>query len=550
MKKLTVTALLFLALAVSVFTQTTFTSLTAASLGDGVYLLEDNTGNSYAVEVRLDAAQWTALLTRSGHSQTLQNITKTIYTKFNGDFDFIFFTINSLDENRANVNALGFHGQYMGISNDVQGIGSSTYPAGDSFGDSGKLKGIMSFPYYDAIRRGPALHEFAHAWAAHICDTYDFDNDRQYSHWGVSNAGGQLGGFNHIRTVRKTGDVTEYQASMSPETNPDGSFKYGGFGTFANGGNSVPYSDIELYLMGMISAEDLRAKKFRLDVYTGLGYEDTREKVGSGYFTATGITSYTIDDIIRLHGPRVPNTRNSQKRFKVLSVILSETRGAENTRHREIVDHVRWFAGESTSSGVYNFNQATRGVGSLEVGGLAKSLRKSTVIGERTIIWRNRIGERGPGGGIIFYDKGSVTDGWRYLEAAPAETEFTAAWGPDGKEMPETELAIGSGRKNTRIIADRLKQLGETGRAAQLCDGLEYNGYTDWFLPSYNELILMIKTLSEKGLGGFEGWYWSSSSEQYDGVGYVAAFDYKDSSGNRQLRWRSAVYKVRAVRAF
>lgn len=31
------------------------------------------------------------------------------------------------------------------------------------------------------------------------------------------------------------------------------------------------------------------------------------------------------------------------------------------------------------------------------------------------------IGDTGPAGGIVFYDKGEVTDGWRYLEAAPAE---------------------------------------------------------------------------------------------------------------------------------
>ena len=31
--------------------------------------------------------------------------------------------------------------------------------------------------------------------------------------------------------------------------------------------------------------------------------------------------------------------------------------------------------------------------------------------------------DTGPGGGIIFFDKGSYSDGWRYLEAAPKSTK-------------------------------------------------------------------------------------------------------------------------------
>ncbi|MBU4502161.1 MAG: PEGA domain-containing protein [Nanoarchaeota archaeon] len=34
------------------------------------------------------------------------------------------------------------------------------------------------------------------------------------------------------------------------------------------------------------------------------------------------------------------------------------------------------------------------------------------------------IGRTGPAGGYIFYDKGNYSDGWQYLEAAPASTEW------------------------------------------------------------------------------------------------------------------------------
>ncbi|MHC6204719.1 CsgG/HfaB family protein, partial [Breznakiellaceae bacterium SP9] len=42
------------------------------------------------------------------------------------------------------------------------------------------------------------------------------------------------------------------------------------------------------------------------------------------------------------------------------------------------------------------------------------------------------IGDKGPAGGIIFFDKLSDAGGWRYLEAAPAGTEQILPWGADG----------------------------------------------------------------------------------------------------------------------
>jgi hypothetical protein len=125
------------------------------------------------------------------------------------------------------------------------------------------------------------------------------------------------------------------------------------------------------------------------------------------------------------------------------------------------------------------------------------------------------IGDRGPAGGFIFYDRGFIADGLRYLEAAP--TDFTAQWGgyrgtgsntSDYYDIAGTGTSVGDGKRNTQIIAEYLNRIGERNRAAQICAAMNVNGYTDWFLPSKEELALMYQNLKQRGLGGFTNtWY-------------------------------------------
>jgi hypothetical protein len=128
-----------------------------------------------------------------------------------------------------------------------------------------------------------------------------------------------------------------------------------------------------------------------------------------------------------------------------------------------------------------------------------------------------RIGDTGPAGGIIFYDKGFYGDGWRYLEAAPVGSELKAEWGSYRSRIPGTMPGIGFGKQNTAFIIERLNALGELNRAAQICASLEINGYKDWFLPSKDELNLMYKNLKSKKIGDFgNSWYWSSTEQSSD----------------------------------
>jgi len=136
--------------------------------------------------------------------------------------------------------------------------------------------------------------------------------------------------------------------------------------------------------------------------------------------------------------------------------------------------------------------------------------------GKVTVALKNPLQDThvGPGGGIVFYDKGEYTDGWRYLEAAPVNSEIKATWGLYDVSCSDTSDDLGTGKANTATIIKRLNTYNETGKAAQRCTDLSINGIKDWFLPSKDELNEMYKFfISDKeDLGDFKGKiYWTSS---------------------------------------
>ena len=159
------------------------------------------------------------------------------------------------------------------------------------------------------------------------------------------------------------------------------------------------------------------------------------------------------------------------------------------------------------------------------------------------------IGDTGPAGGTVFYDKGTFSDGWRYFEYAP-ENFRSAYWGPYGLNIAGTETGIGYGKRNTELIVRVIDRRGERGMAAQLCNAYNLNGYNDWFLPSRDELNLLYKYLEDNLLldsrFGFYGWFYSSS--QYDN---------NDAWGHNFTNGYQGGYRknisgglIRAIRAF
>jgi len=147
------------------------------------------------------------------------------------------------------------------------------------------------------------------------------------------------------------------------------------------------------------------------------------------------------------------------------------------------------------------------------------------------------------GGGTVFYLDSLGQYG---LVCAPSDQgNFEWGWGTD---IVGTSDTIGTGQANTNLI---LAGCSTRPIAASVCDDLVLNGYSDWYLPSRDELQLMYSNLHVQGIGGFNNepywpnsYYWSSS-QGYPSAAWILSFD-GGYVGNAD-KWHNL--RVRAVRA-
>lgn len=143
-------------------------------------------------------------------------------------------------------------------------------------------------------------------------------------------------------------------------------------------------------------------------------------------------------------------------------------------------------------------------------------------------------------GGIIFYLDGTGQHG---LVSALSDQSAGAVWGCYPLKIGGTSSAFGTGNQNTNAI---VAGCATYGIAARICYNLVLNGFSDWFLPSKNELLLMYSNLKMAGLGNFsDNYYWSSSEETNLYALYVSFID-----GSMSTYTKEGALRVRAVRAF
>ncbi|MDA7578795.1 DUF1566 domain-containing protein, partial [Flavobacteriales bacterium] len=153
------------------------------------------------------------------------------------------------------------------------------------------------------------------------------------------------------------------------------------------------------------------------------------------------------------------------------------------------------------------------------------------------------------GGGIIFYLDGAGTG----LIAAPIDQAGYGAagayWGCNYFDVPGADgTAIGTGAQNTVDIVN-----AGCGIAADLCANLILGGFSDWFLPSKDELNQMYLHIGQGdifdygNIGGFgSNYHWSST--EYSNTG--ACLIHFNTGSIQVNHTKNHQSYVRAIRAF
>jgi hypothetical protein len=172
------------------------------------------------------------------------------------------------------------------------------------------------------------------------------------------------------------------------------------------------------------------------------------------------------------------------------------------------------------------------------------------------------IGDIGPAGGIVFYDKGKYSSGWRYIETATADLGFFE-WGCKGSSIQNSDnTEIGKGLFNSVKIVNFHDNLINYYLNPSVCNALNngsvaaqkaiistQNNYKDWFLPSNEELKLMYKNLKTINIGDFtDSVYWSST--QFDADNAITVdFNTGADIVNSKVQTTNTI-KTRAIRYF
>ena len=276
--------------------------------------------------------------------QYVMDLVHSIYEIVRDDYDVIVFVGNA-DTSDASYN--GFATQ---VSNNVDGLGAPIWSSTSCYGSAGRLRGIITIPAIDSLRResgyaitnelyGSLIHEVLHLWGGGSLLPIIEDLNGLFTggHWGVSSANGVLGGF-------------DLEALSVVE---DGIYRTSNFSAIGNENLDLFLSPLEQYMMGVLPSSEVPDTA----VFRGVSQvNDSNSCEDYGYewwdgvcFRATEQTMVSIEDIASVFGER---PYEGELDISLLVVAVSEDPLTEAEWSR-IDERISWYV---EPSAVDDFN--------------------------------------------------------------------------------------------------------------------------------------------------------------------------------------------------
>ena len=285
-------------------------------------------------------------------SGTLASGAAAFYAHFADEYDFLYvFSDGPI--------APGASGRYTPVRRPaIAGTGSSgSYTAPGYPANVTRLRGIVAVNFGDAPG-GPTLHETLHHWAVDLDPRFGFGRDRDQSygnHWGIAGINGQQGGFDPA-TLRCEEPSDRAAPACRPSADGITRASMSSFAPYANGGDSIPYAPMELYLMGLLPRAEVGGPFLVLE---GAHFESSDRQRRRVTYSFTGSHTVSIEDIVAVHGERLPAT-TEDRHLRGAFVAITATPLSDLLMLRL----ERWamvFGGDAPDSQAISFARATGG---------------------------------------------------------------------------------------------------------------------------------------------------------------------------------------------
>jgi hypothetical protein len=233
------------------------------------------------------------------------------------------------------------------------------------YGSAGRLLSAIGMDFRDFQTRPPFAHEVAHHWGIYLDKSLGFGDKFEggyAAHWGTASVYGQLGGFDGA-TLRCKTPAGAVPPGCTAEADGRVQYVVGRFSPLSGISLEMPYAPLELYLMGLVSAEEI-PQTYKILIDAAPKPLKTDPTTGDMTIDASGMKEVSIRDIIAKEGPRQLAT-DSERSFTMAVVLLTDTPASDQM----LATASRWaesFGGHAPDAPWPSFEKMTGGRARME----------------------------------------------------------------------------------------------------------------------------------------------------------------------------------------